>query len=170
MSAPLLYRWTDERMVPVPSSLNNARRQFAPGGMYRLDVYRERSPASHSHYFAAVHEGWANLPEHMVERFPTSEHLRKWCLIKSGYHDSRSIVAATKAEAQRIAFFVKPSDEFAVVTVTDALVTVYTARSQSRKAMAGPEFQKSKDDVLAIIEQMTGVERGDLKRNAGKAA
>lgn len=170
MSAPLLYRWTGSVMEPLPRFHNAAAAQFTEGELYRLDVLKDRSQASHSHYFAAIHDGWLNLPEHLTERFPTSEHLRKWALIKAGFHDSRSIVANSKAEAHRLAVFVKPSDEFAVVTVIEATVTIYSAKSQSKRAMGAAEFKRSKEAVLGIIEEMVGVDRGEIERNAGKAA
>jgi len=39
-------------------------------------------------------------------------------------------------EAQRIAAFIKPMDTYAMVIVNECVVTVYTAKSQSLKAMA----------------------------------
>jgi hypothetical protein len=75
-----------------------------------------------------------------LEEFPTAEVLRKKMLIRAGYADERSIVCASKAEAQRVAAFVKPMDEYAVVTVREAVVRVYTAQSQSIKAMGAKPF------------------------------
>jgi len=122
-----------------------------------------RSAVSHSHYFAAVNEAWRNLPEDMADDFPTSEHLRKWALVKSGFRDERSIACSSRAEALRIAAFVRPIDEFAIVVVREAVVTVYTAKSQSLRAMGKAEFQRSKDGVLDVLAKLIGTSTEDLK-------
>ena len=165
---PIKFRWTGEAMIPLVKSV--AERQYEVGETYRLEPWEERSPASHGHYFAAINEGWRNIPEHLAERWPTPEHLRKWLLIKAGYHDERSIVAASKAEAHRIATFVKPLDDYAIVTVTEAVVTIYTAKSQSMRAMGKQEFGESKRKVLEVLSGMIGVSQEDLNANAGRAA
>lgn len=149
------FIWNGEAMHPRIAGL--AARSFEKGRVYLMDVVEQRSRASHDHYFATVADLWANLPEGVD--FATPEHLRKFALIKSGWHDSRSIGCASKAEAQRVAAFVKPMDDFAIVTVTGALVTVYTAKSQKIRLMGKADFQKSKDDVLGVIAAMIGVDR-----------
>ena len=132
--------------------------------------YEERSQASHSHFFACIAEAWRNLPEHLTERFASPDHLRRYALIKSGYRDERSIVASSKAEAQRIAAFTRPMDGYALVTVSDRVVIVYTAKSQNMRSMNKKEFQQSKDDVLDKISAMVGVSADELQQNAGRAA
>lgn len=165
---PLAFVWTGEAMVPMHPSI--AGKHFALDEIYQLVEHNDRSQKSHSHYFAALHEGWQNLPEHIAERFPTDEHLRKYALIKAGYHDSQSITCASKAEAQRVAAFVRPTDEFSIVTVSEATVTRYVAQSQSMKAMGKQKFQESKSAVLEIISDMVGVRPDDLQREAIRAA
>jgi len=165
---PLAFVWTGEAMVPTHPSI--AGKHFALDEIYRLVEHNDRSQKSHSHYFAALHEGWQNLPEHIAERFPTDEHLRKYALIKAGYHDSQSITCASKAEAVRVAAFIRPADEFSVVTVTEATVTRYAAKSQKLRAMGRDVFQKSKSDVLDVIAALVGVKSDQLKREATRAA
>jgi ABC-type nickel/cobalt efflux system permease component RcnA len=53
-------------------------------------------------------------------------------------------------------------DDFAVVTVSEAVVTVYTAKSQSMRAMGKKAFAESKEAVLRILSEMLGVEVGQL--------
>lgn len=166
----IIYTWDGGAMVPEQRFRRLCDREFVVGQVYRLDVAEHRSINSHRHYFAAINDAWGSLPEDVVERFPTPEHLRKFALVKAGYADSRSIVAASRAQAQRIAAFVKPMDEFAVVTVSEAVVTVYTARSQSIKAMGAKEFQLSKQAVLGVIAGMIGVSQETLASEAGRAA
>lgn len=165
---PMIFDWDGEAMVPRLPRL--ADRYFVVGEEYRLAPAEERSGASHRHFFAQIAEAHANLPEDLAERLPTPDHLRRWALIRTGFRDERSIVASSKEDAERIASFVKPLDDFAVVTVSGPVVTVYTAKSQSARAMGKQEFQASKERVLDFIASLIGVERGDLERNTGAAA
>lgn len=170
MTAPITFTWDGESMVPLQRFRLACDRQFAVHETYPLIVHEARSTNSHNHYFASVVEAWRNLPEDTAENFATSEHLRKWCLIRAGFRDERSIVCASKAEAQRMAAFIKPMDEFAVVVAREAVVTVYTAKSQSLRAMGKADFQASKQAVLDILAGMIGVKPAVLTHEAGRAA
>lgn len=151
---PMPFVWTGSEMRPRQPS--RAAGEYDEGEIYFLVRYEPRSHASHNHFFGSVADLWSNLPE-SIERFATPDHLRKYALIKSGWHDERSIACASRAEALRVASFIRPMDEYAIVTVTGSLVTVYTAKSQSMKAMGKADFQKSKDDVLGVISALIGV-------------
>lgn len=164
--ATLPFTWTGEAMVPARGFAKRCDTEFVVGVVYHLEAMEERSAASHRHYFASVNEVWQNLPEAMVEQFPTSEHLRKWCLIRAGFHQSRDIVVSSKAEAQRLAAFIKPMDTYAVVVARAAVVTVYTAESQSQKAMGKERFQESKDAVLSLLAAMIGTDPVEIGRAA----
>lgn len=139
---------------------SRADRDFVVGEVYQMVEQHDRSANSHRHYFAALATGWDNLPDTMRDEFPTAEHLRKKLLVRAGYADERSIVCASKSEAQRVAAFVKPMDEYAVVTVREAVVRVFTAQSQSVKAMGAKAFQESKQAVLDQLDDLLGVDRG----------
>lgn len=146
--------------------------EIGAGEVVTLERREERSSASHNHYFAAINEAWANLRESDAQRFKSPEHLRKWALIRAGFHDERSIVCASKAEALRLAAFMSPLDEYAVVVPSEAVVTVYTAKSQSMKAMGKDSFQRSKDAVLSILAALIEVEPEALSsaaKGAGRA-
>jgi hypothetical protein len=153
----MVFRWEGDVFMPLRRFAKACDAEFTIGELYRLEAVAERSAKSHSHYFACVADAWANLPDDQAAQFPTSEHLRKWALIKAGYRDERSIVCASKAEAQRVAAFIKPMDEYAVVVVREAVVLVLTAKSQSTKAMGGKDFQDSKTKVLEILSDLVGV-------------
>lgn len=165
----MLFEWSGEAMVPLPRFHNRANAEFVVHERYKMEVSEDRSQASHNHYFVTLHEAWLNLPEAVAERFPTDEHLRKHALIKAGYHDSRSFVASSKAEAVRLAAFLKPMDEYAIILVHEATVTVYTAKSQRKAAMGAKDFQASKQAVLDVIAAMILVTPAELQ-NAGAAA
>jgi hypothetical protein len=158
---PMAFTWDGDAMVPAHPRL--ADRHFVIGEVYSLVQHEDRSAVSHRHYFASIREAHNNLPEDVALDFPTPERLRKFCLIKAGYCDSQSFVASSKAEALRLAAFIKPVDEFSVVTVEGPVVTRYTAKSQSERAMGKKEFQASKDAVLGIISDMLGVAPRDLE-------
>jgi hypothetical protein len=161
---PLLCAWDGESFVPFQSRL--ADKHFTVGESYPLIVHEPRSHASHNHFFALVAEAHQNLPEDLAERLPTPEHLRKYALIRAGYRDERSISCASKAEALRVAAFVKPMDEFAVVAVVESVVTVYTAKSQSLRSMGARVFAESKEAVLNVLAGLIGVDPTTLSRSS----
>jgi hypothetical protein len=138
-------------------------KSFVIGEQYRLEIVHERSQASHAHYFACINSAWQSLPETMGDRFPTAEHLRKYALVQAGYRDERSIVCASRAEALRVAAFVKPMDTYAIVTTSEAVVRVFTAQSQSYRAMGKTQFAASKEAVLAIVSEMIGTDVAALR-------
>ena len=165
---PLEFNWNGEAMIPRRPLA--ADRQFVVGETYRLDVIEERSINSHHHYFSALNEAWKNLPDAKLEEFPTSEHLRKKMLIKAGYRDERSIVCASKAEALRVASFIRPIDEYAMVIAHDNVVLHLTAKSQNFRSMDKKTFQDSKEAVLGLASAMIGVTPAQLQKNAGASA
>lgn len=162
MNAPINLRYEGDGGFRVMSNYwaMRADKEYVVGEIYPMVEHHARSQVSHNHYFAVISEAWSNLPDRLLEEFPTAEVLRKKLLIRAGYADERSIVCASKAEAQRVAAFVKPMDEYAVVTVREAVVRVYTAQSQSVKAMGAKPFQQSKQAVLDALDDLLGVERG----------
>lgn len=162
---PLRYDGDGEFRVMSNYWMARADKGFVVGETYRMVEHHDRSAASHNHYFASIKNGFDSLPEQLIETYPTTEHLRKKALIWKGYRDERTIVAASEAEARRIAAFVKPMDDFAVVTVRECVVRVWTAKSQSMKAMGNRDFQQSKSDVLDFIDDLLGVERGATARS-----
>lgn len=170
MIPPIPMRWDGEVFKPLsPGFAKLADKHYIVGERYQVEIREERSGASHSHFFAAVTEAHRNLPDHLAERWPTADHLRKWCLIKTGFHDERSIVCASKAEAQRVAAFVKPMDGYAVVVARGSVVIVWTAKSQSMKAMGKQDFQRSKDAVLEELARLIDVAPAALQKHASAA-
>lgn len=162
---PLPFYWSGEAMIPVNAAVaRRCAQAYGEGETVTLAPVEARSAASHRQYFAAVNEGWHSLPEHLADRFPTADHLRRWCLIRAGYSDSHSIVCSSAAEARRVSAFIGPIDEFSVVTVQGSTVTRFTARSQSMRAMGKQEFEASKRAVLDYIAGMIGVDADALAK------
>lgn len=167
MSVAMKWTWQGDAMTPADQrSRQLADQHLVVGESYRLTPHENRTGRSHNHFFACVHEAWQTMPDDMLDRFPSSEHLRKYALIKSGHCDMRTLVAASKAEAQRIAAFMAPMDGFALVVASEATVTIYTAKSMSKRAMGAKGFQNAKDDVFRVIGELIGADPAELGRAA----
>lgn len=166
-TAPLLLRYEGEGDFRVMSNYWAARadKEFVVGEVYKMVEHHDRSDASHNHYFAAVKNGFDNLPDHMKGEYPTVEHLRKKALIRCGYRNERDIVLSSMAEAERVASFMRPMDDYCIVVPVNCVVRVWTAKSQKKSAMDAREFQQSKTDVLDFIDDLLGVERGSTARS-----
>lgn len=164
MTDPLWYRWNGAAMIPMRPEL--AERVFRPDGHYLLEAHHERSWQRHKAYFASLHEAWSSLRS---DDYPTPEHLRKFALIRTGYYDERVLVCESEAVAERVAAFVTPLDEFAAIVAQGNLVRVYTAKSQSYKAMGRDQFNASMDAVLDYVADLVGVRREELDAQGGFA-
>ncbi|MBO6755432.1 MAG: hypothetical protein JJ902_03840 [Roseibium sp.] len=169
MTSPILYRWDGDAMVPLPHFRARCDDEFVVEELYPLVPDQGRSQRSHNHYFACIKTAWLNLPEMEAANYPSPEHLRKFALIQNRYADERSIVCSSKAEAQRMAAFIKPMDEYAVVLCRECVVKVFTAQTQSKKAMGATLFQESKTAVLDWLEDFLGLERDGLRQNSEAA-
>ncbi len=153
---PLFYRWEGDGFKPIPRLAKEADKRFVIGEIYSLDEIQDRSPNTHRHYFAAIKEAWVNLPAGAAAEFPTPEHLRKFALVRCGFFDKRSIATSSKTEALRVAAFIKPMDDYAIVTTSNSLVEVFTAKSQNHRAMDRKEFAESKNKVLEYVASLIG--------------
>lgn len=169
--APIAFIWLGDGFSPVNThAQRQADKVYTIGERYSLAPVYERSPQSHKHFFAEVHEAWLNLRSEHAERFPSDTHLRKYCLVKCGFYDRQEFLASSKAEAVRIAAFLRGTDDYAVVIVRGNVVERLTAKSQSNRSMPKAEFQRSKEAVLDYVKGMIGVTRQALAENAGAAA
>lgn len=165
---PCYYRWSGDVMEPLPRFRHRAIDQFVIGQTYRLMVEEERSQATHRHFFACVNESWKNLPDDLAQRFASAEHLRKWALIRSGFHDERTLVMETPADARRTAAFIAKLDDQGVIIVKGNIVSHYTAKSQAIWAMDRKTFQESKEAVLELVAEMIGLTSAQLASEVKK--
>lgn len=170
MIAPILFAWAGDAMVPVSRFKKEADARFVVGERYRMDVIEERSVKAHAAYFATVSDAWRNLPEDQSDRFPSPDHLRRFALIKTGFANSREIVCATNNEAVRLAALVKSLDSYSLAAVSDRAVQIWTAESQSYRAMGKERFMASQAAVREFCASLIGVAPDDLEREAGRAA
>jgi len=168
---PITFFWTGDEFVPTTKQASRkCDEHYVVGERYQLVEHHERSQRSHNHFFAELTEVFDNLPEDQTDRFASPDHLRRWALIQTGYRDERSIVCASKAEAKRVAAFIKPIDTYAVVIAREAVVLVLTAKSQSKKAMGAKVFQESKTAVLDLVSSLIGVDTETLSKAAESRA
>lgn len=167
---PIVSRWDGERLTPLGRSRTDCDAELVIGEIYRFERIDQRSEASHNHQFAWLHEAWRNLPEDLVDIYPTPEHLRKRALIQAGYFDETVVDVGNRAGALRVATALRAIDDFAYVAVRGSVVVRRTAKSQSRGKMDKKNFNESKAAILAIVADMIGVSASDLERNAGRAA
>jgi len=160
---PVECVWTGDDFRPINSWwVARARKQFVVGEVYKMAEEPERSSRSHAHYFARIQDVWESLPTLQAERFKSPEHLRRWALIQAGYCDSQSLPCGSADMAKKFASFIRPRDEFSVVTVTGSVVNVFTAKSQSYRSMDKKTFQDSKTKVLEIIADLIGATAKEL--------
>lgn len=157
MADLFLCQWSGEAFVPAARHFKRCDAELVIGEKYFVEPIAPRSAKSHNHYFANLSDMWGSIPENQADRFPSVEHLRKHALVMTGWRDERTFVTESKAAALRLASFVKPMNEHAVVTVRENVVRVWTAQSQSRKAMGKIDFAKSKEDVLSFVATIIGV-------------
>lgn len=168
---PIHSLWDGEAFLPLPRFHNIVNREYTVGETYPMAPHYERTAKTHAHEFAWLKEAWLNLPEDIAPNFPTEEHLRKWALIKAGYADVQDYVAASRAEALRWGTNLSAAlDDYAVVTVTNTVVRVARAKSQSYRAMDRETFQASKTAVLAIVADLIGKTPEELTTHAAQAA
>ena len=160
----IAYKLVKGAFVPLGRFRREVDASFKEGSIYHLAEVKGRSAASHSHYFACLHEAWLNLPEPMALHFPNEEAMRKFALIRTGWADRRSVSCGTKAAAERVAAFIRGGSGFSVVTIEGTAITQWTARSQSMAEMGADDFQKSKSDVLEFLEDVIQVSKGSLMK------
>lgn len=127
-----------------------------PGAIAAWAKIEMRSAKSHRHFFAAVHQAWLNLPEHLVDEFPSSEHLRKYALIKSGFCTMTKLACKTNADAINVCTLMSKMDTYAICEVAGGVVTVRQAYSQSIPAMGRKLFQESKEEVFRVLSDLVG--------------
>jgi hypothetical protein len=119
-------------------------------------------------FFAALRDAHSNLPEHLRERWPNAECLRKSALIAIGYCDSITVVCGSKSAAPEIANAFKLRVQYCIATVRGDVVTVYTARSMARRVLLKKDFLQVAERVFQWIEQTTGIDPG--KSHEARAA
>ena len=167
-------QWTDigefGAFVPIDQFWQNiADKNLVVGEWHWVAEDKERSKRSHNHFFVIVANAWAQLPERYSNMFPGKDNgaqlLRKYCLIKGGYHTVSDAIFETPRDAQRAAALIEDRldpDRYTIAVVEGCVVRKFIAESQSRAAMGNARFQQSKQDVLELIAGMIGISVEEL--------
>lgn len=160
MADAILCAWDADAgtFVPAPRFHNIVGERFVDGAIYWLNTEPERSEKTHNHEFGWLAEAWKNLPEHLADLYPSSEHLRKRALVEAGFYHETVVDVGTVAGALRVAAYARADDEFAVVAVRGPVVVIRKAKSQSKRAMGAADFQRSKQAILEIVSRLIGVD------------
>lgn len=166
--APIRFTWDGEAMRPAsPLWARKCDERYVVGAEYRLVEIQEQSERSRRHFHAVVRDAWLSLPDELAAQFETAEHLRKHCTIKAGFHDKRSIHCGSVAEARKVAAFIRPLDNYAIVTTSENVVTVWTALST--RGLDHQTFQRLKDGCLEEISNLLGTDAGTLNQQGANA-
>lgn len=163
------FLWDGGAMIPLERYRGLASRQFRPGVEYALVPHRERSDAAHGLFFKCCELAWKNLPEEVAPRFPTSEHLRRWALIKEGFADEHTMLCSSEAQAQSTGVLARSLDGYAVIQIDGPIVRVWTAKSQSRHAMGHDAFIDSMNKTMERMADMLGISSAQLAEEAKSA-
>ena len=165
---PITFQWNGRLMVPMPRFQDQCASAFKVDEYYTMEVQAQRRESSHRHYFAALDEAWANLPEKFDgESWAQSrEHMRHHALIVCGWCNTKIIQCASNAEAVRWSTIMRPMQPFSVVTAVRSTVVESAAVSQSRSAMGARDFMTSKWQVLDFVADLCGTTRGELEAAA----
>jgi hypothetical protein len=159
ITPPILFQWDGEALQPATGYWRKAANHYLTVGQrYRMVEEAERSEVSHRHEFAWLRKAWESLPDHLLDQYPNTEILRKHGLIAKGHCTMKQYSCASAAEAERLAVILRPYDAYAIVRQRGPVVTVYTAVSQSKKAMGPAMFQRSKTDLLELVGDLLGVD------------
>lgn len=149
--------------------LTNEAAPFDDGEILAVTIERGRSAKSHRHQFAWLKDAWLNLPEACANEpwAETSETLRKHALIATGFHRTYTVDCGAKATALRIKAELlraeTKAEGYALAQLQGPVLRVWTAESQSVRAMGGKRFQESKTAILDWIAAKVGVTAEELR-------
>lgn len=175
IAPPIVWQYDGDNLVPSSGYWRRtAEKYLTVGQRYRMVEEAERSTASHNHEFAWLTEAWRNFPEdradELYEQFPSTEHLRKYALIKKGHCTMKQYPCHSEAEAERLRIALQDeADEYALIVRRRVVVTVYKAVSQSKRAMGPAQFQQSKSDIIDYVAELIGVDPETLGRQSEAA-
>lgn len=122
--------------------------------------------ASRRFFFAALRDVHNNLPDHLRERWPNAEIMRKHALVAVGYCDAMTVACGSKVAAPQIANTFRVLNHYCIASVKGDVVTVFTARSMARRALQKREFREVADKVFSYLYEQTGIDAS----KAGQAA
>lgn len=172
MTRPVLMMWDGEHLTPANAYQQRiADEELVCGQRYLMVEMEDRSRASHNHQFAWLKQAWQSLPEHFSDApwAQSPEALRKYALIRTRHCDVRTVACGSNAAALRVAAITRELDPFSLASVEGSTCSVFTAHSQSHRAMGKDAFNQSKRDILEFIAGLIGVTPETLQRQRNAA-
>lgn len=173
---PVIMRYEGDGIFKAVAPVMVARCEAAyeRGQMYRNEFREDRSGPSHRQYFAMINEFYNQLPEDIASNFQGPDELRAFALIKKGFADHVDVTLGDESLAQRIARLLirlrkRYFKHYAVIIPKGTVVRIYTAQSQSYKAMDRKRFQASKEATLGFLSDLTGIDHKTLGARAAEA-
>jgi hypothetical protein len=168
---PLIFAWDGEAMRILPRFAKDADRRFTVGERYALEEIQECNMTKHNRQFAFITDAWENLPERYASEpwAQSTEHLRKFALIKTGYCNTEIFVCGSKAEAMRWAAQLRADNEYAIISVQGATIYRFTAMSQSTRGMGARLFYESRAKVMAFVAELIGTNAQTLSKQGEPA-
>jgi len=131
-----------------------------------LDDPKDQSDPMRRRFFALVREVWLNLPDNLRKQFPSSEVLRKTALCRIGWAECKVVTCGNRKAAQEVAILAAHLDRYAVVDVSETVVTVFTARSMSKRQCPKKSFLDVSEKALDWLSQLIGTDAATLGRQA----
>lgn len=184
---PVYFEWRERPdapgtgvMVPIARYNKLCGKQFTFGEQYLLAPVEMRDMRAHRHFFAALHECWKNLAEEIAENFPTSESLRHWALIETGFCHTSLTDVETLNDAKNFARAFQRTNPLCRVkvrrkiedNVESYVVEVKTAESQSMAmppvGMGNARFKESKKAVLDLVAMLARTTAREALREGGR--
>ena len=170
MTEPCKFRWDGEVMVPLPGQQRLCDQQYVVGEIYQMEVIAERNMRYHRAYFAEINQAYANLPEKLNGVFKNPDHLRAWCLIKTGHCKVYKFPVKTKTELMEYVGLIMRLTDYPEIKTFGRVMRAYVPHSQSVRKMSKEDFDKSSRDVLDFIVSLLGTTREELATNAEMVA
>ncbi len=160
-------QWNGREFVPTdPDGRDWCRHNLRIWEKVSLTVAQARSEKTHRHHFAWLHDAWMSLPEEYQGQWwaASSEHLRKYALIKTGFFDCQMIAVDSAEEAMRWAMILRGFDSYCVLIPKNTVLMCLTAKSQKMSVMGKDQFQRSKTAVLNFVADLLGIYPEELVR------
>lgn len=159
--------WNGSAFVPDgDTAMTYCRKALQIGEPVTLFVLQARSEKTHRHQFAWLHDALESLPEKYAGEpwAASTEHLRKYALISTGFFTATVVTTAGEDEAWRWKPILQGLDPYSIVSVKGDVIYRFVAQSQSMKAMGKERFQRSKTEILNFVARLIGVLPEDLAR------
>lgn len=156
-------RWCGHSFHPAGKVAQEKAKRLDMNEFLGVELLRDRSIRSHNHQFAEIKDLWLNIPEqlHSAPYAATSETFRKHGLIVCGHHDAEVVTCGCPEAAERVAAVLSTmankAHGYAITRVEGSVVTCFTPKSQTLKAMGNDDFQASKTAVLDWCKSVVDV-------------